>query len=253
MWIAAPAGQPGLGAARVEVILDRTTGMFPEPSSGRIATPDHRSSLSRRTGDLRIRELRWCWLLAARQTALLGYRISPEAEIARLSGATLRRERARSRLIRARMLKWTGAEQWPFYGPAKSMLPNAIAEPPDPGLEQLRSITLYLSASAPPMRSTDGRNYYPEELPELPVLLIARIHEWDARYQWWCVEVDGGDPPECDPRFPAAAFNAEGRAIGRALKAALPRDWTVIVEDVDIWLNRSIAEEGCLVLPESER
>ena len=37
--------------------------------------------------------------------------------------------------------------------------------------------------------------------------------------------------------MPIAAFNAEGRAIGRAIKTELPSNWTVIVVDVDAWLR----------------
>jgi hypothetical protein len=49
---------------------------------------------------------------------------------------------------------------------------------------------------------------------------------------------------------PLDQFNAEGRGIARALKAALPSDWTVVYENVDAWLHKDAPQSAVqLVLP----
>ncbi len=216
------------------------------PEGGR--WPDYRSLRARTAGDIRIREIRWCWLLAWRQVIALGYMISPQAEISRLTGCELARERARSRIIVARLRKWTGS-QWPRrFGPAADMPGDVLAGPPCDDLLRSREVSLYLSDSCEPLRGPDGCHYNPEGLPGLPILLIARIYEWSARYQWWCSR-SSHTPVECDPLFPVNVFNREGRSIARALKHVLPPDWTVVAADVDAWFRKSEPKDAvCLHL-----
>lgn len=96
---------------------------------------------------------------------------------------------------------------------------------------------------------------------ELPVsgALVRRIRAWQEWHDdederaWTEPAGRGAGGPffhwEQHPGKPVAAFNAEGRAIGRALKAALPTDWTVLVQDLDAWLRESDRiEDWCLIL-----
>jgi hypothetical protein len=84
-----------------------------------------------------------------------------------------------------------------------------------------------------------------EELP-ISATLVERIRAWQ---EWHDREDDiawrepigvGMDEKlffwEQHPGKPVASFNAEGRAIARALKAELPSDWIVICCDLDGWL-----------------
>lgn len=92
---------------------------------------------------------------------------------------------------------------------------------------------------------------YADELP-ISAELRARIERWQNRHDE--LESRNASFPkywEQCADMPVAAFNAEGRAIGRALKAELPPDWTVIVVDVDAWCrpaNAPDAADGELVL-----
>ena len=79
-----------------------------------------------------------------------------------------------------------------------------------------------------------------EALPPIPQSLAHRIEAFARRYD----ELDSANtrfPEPCHweqrDDFPVAAFNEEGRAIARLLKAALPGGWTVVYEDVDAWLR----------------
>jgi hypothetical protein len=82
-----------------------------------------------------------------------------------------------------------------------------------------------------------GCGRWAEDLP-ISAELRARIDRWRE----WHDDLDDRNDSFPKPFYweqrddmPTAAFNAEGRAIGRALKAELPDDWTVIVVDVDAW------------------
>ena len=106
---------------------------------------------------------------------------------------------------------------------------------------------------------SDGAHDCADSLP-ISRALIERIERWSA---WHDDEEDKawGQPPskgmggdllhwEQHPGAPTAAFNAEARAIGHALKAELPPDWTVLVADIDGWLRTDEPwEKCCLVLP----
>lgn len=99
----------------------------------------------------------------------------------------------------------------------------------------------------------DGALDSPEGLPPIPVRLVERLEAW-AR---WHDELDAANTSFPDPFYweqrsdaPLAAFNKEGRAIARALKAALPSDWTVVYEDIERWLHKDRPTAGFrLVLP----
>ena len=84
--------------------------------------------------------------------------------------------------------------------------------------------------------STAGFLVFPDNLPVDPALR-ARLVAWA---DWYDDEdnkpyVPGGTPWEMLPEAPVAAFDAEGRALAHALKAALPPDWTVMYQDVAAW------------------
>jgi len=99
-----------------------------------------------------------------------------------------------------------------------------------------------------------GCGRWPEDLP-ISAALRRRIERWTA----WHDELDARNidfpkPAHWEMRsdMPIAAFNAEGRAIARALKAELPPDWTVVAVDVDAWCRRADAPDADdreLVLP----
>ena len=87
----------------------------------------------------------------------------------------------------------------------------------------------------------DGSADQPEGLPSIPLALVDRLKAWAD----WHDALDTANTSFPNPFFweqrsdaPLAAFNGEGRAIARALKAALPPDWTVVHEDVDAWLHK---------------
>lgn len=87
----------------------------------------------------------------------------------------------------------------------------------------------------------NGMMGLPESLPPIPVALIDRLEAWADRHD----ALDDANTSFPKPFYweqrsdaPLEAFNGEGRAIARALKAALPPDWTVVHEDVDAWLHK---------------
>jgi hypothetical protein len=80
------------------------------------------------------------------------------------------------------------------------------------------------------------RDGLPREASELPIepALVERIEAWQALYETLPVEMRVTDWSQ------GARFLAEGLAIARAVKAALP-DWTVIYVD-EAALDAAVAE-----------
>lgn len=100
---------------------------------------------------------------------------------------------------------------------------------------------------APGLWDVSGCARFPEDLP-VSAELVSRIEHWQA----WHDALDRRNTGVPHPHFweqcagmPIASFNAEGRAIARALKAELPPDWTVIAVDIDAWLRPDDPLEAC--------
>ena len=98
-----------------------------------------------------------------------------------------------------------------------------------------RWIMVRADAGCSGLWNANGNLVQPQNLP-ITKALGHRIVAWQ---DWYDSEESrhGGPPPWEAHGGPIAAVNAEGRAIGHALKAALPPDWTVVVEDCDAWLR----------------
>ncbi|MDO9709847.1 hypothetical protein [Paracraurococcus lichenis] len=103
------------------------------------------------------------------------------------------------------------------------------AEPPQEALSlaEARWVRIMVDYCADGVWHPDGCAGHAEELP-VDAGLIARIRRWQ---EWYDTESKDYLPPEeRTGQFDLAAFAAEGLAIARAVKAALP-DWTVIYFD----------------------
>ncbi|MGI4947240.1 MAG: hypothetical protein ACRYHC_00905 [Janthinobacterium lividum] len=102
-----------------------------------------------------------------------------------------------------------------------------------------RWVRVMAENDAPGLWDATGCARIPECLP-ISATLQDRIRRW----QLWYDDLDELNTSFPEPMYweqrddmPIAAFNAEGRAIGRAIKTELPSNWTVIVVDVDAWLR----------------
>ena len=88
------------------------------------------------------------------------------------------------------------------------------------GLRWVRLMAVFGSEGVWQMDGTEGLL---EDLP-VPAALRARIEAWQAQY-------DDHDDMDADaPALDAERFGAEGLALAKAVKAALP-DWTVVYHD----------------------
>lgn len=76
-------------------------------------------------------------------------------------------------------------------------------------------------------------------LPPIPNLLATRLEAFERWHDDLDAANDLPQPLYWEQRtdFPVDAFNAEGRVIAHALKAALSANWTVVYVDVDAWLR----------------
>ena len=88
------------------------------------------------------------------------------------------------------------------------------------GLRWVRIMAVFGSEGVWQMDGTEGAL---DDLP-VPKALRDRLDAWQAAYD------DHDDMDEAAPRLDVARFSAEGFAIARAVKAALP-DWTVMYHD----------------------
>lgn len=104
-----------------------------------------------------------------------------------------------------------------------------------------RWVMVRADIAAPGLWHADGASDTVESLPPIPPALARRIEAFADRYE----VLDGANRQqfpaplywEQRPDFPIGGFNEEGRAIASAPKAALPRNWTAVYEDVDAWLR----------------
>lgn len=88
------------------------------------------------------------------------------------------------------------------------------------GLRWVRIMAVYGSEGVWQMDGTEG---VLDDLP-VPRALRDRLDAWQAVYD------DHDDMDEAAPKLDVARFAAEGLAIARAVKAALP-EWTVVYHD----------------------
>lgn len=88
------------------------------------------------------------------------------------------------------------------------------------GLRWVRVMAVFGSEGVWQMDGTEGAL---DDLP-VPKALRDRLDAWQAVYD------EHDDMDEAAPRLDVGRFAAEGLAIARSLKAALP-DWTVIYHD----------------------
>ena len=80
-----------------------------------------------------------------------------------------------------------------------------------------------------------------DELP-IPETLVARTRAWQQWYDDEDRKIEAPAGPEDSTDWDIAGFGAEGLAIARAMKAALPEDWTVVYHDISRW-NRAIGKK----------
>ncbi len=101
------------------------------------------------------------------------------------------------------------------------------------GLRWVRLMAVFGSEGVWQMDGTEGML---DDLP-VPAALRARIDAWQAHYD------DHDDMDEAAPELDVARFAAEGLAIARAVKAALP-DWTVVYHD-EAKARAGLSREAC--------
>ena len=101
------------------------------------------------------------------------------------------------------------------------------------GLRWVRLMAVFGSEGVWQMDGTEGAL---DDLP-VPLPLRDRIDAWQAAYD------EHDDMDEDAPALDVARFAAEGLAIARALKAALP-DWTVVYHD-EAKSKRGLPREAC--------
>lgn len=112
------------------------------------------------------------------------------------------------------------------------------------GATMVRWVMLRAEFGATGLWNMAGDVVCPEDL-SIDAALQARIAAWVADYEDAESAHPGAPPWEAHGYHATAArLNREGREIGYALKAALPSDWTVVVEDLDGWLRSREGESS---------
>ena len=136
---------------------------------------------------------------------------------------------------------WMTDKRW---GDGAPLARHGLAEPW--GVEPSeRWVRVMAEDGAPGLWDVTGCARDAEELP-IDSALVARMEAWA---EWYDREsaANVGFPKsfhwEQLPDAPVTAFNAEGRAIGRAIHAALP-NWTVVIVDVDAWCRSRDARDA---------
>lgn len=115
----------------------------------------------------------------------------------------------------------------------------------EPGDRWVRLFATFLSDGVWRVDGTIG------DLNALPITprLATRIRRWAAWYDAASGAAPGARPWEMDAPDRARRFNAVTRQLGRALKAELPPDWTVLAVDVDGWCRTGATDDYLLLAP----
>jgi hypothetical protein len=111
-----------------------------------------------------------------------------------------------------------------------------------------RWVRLFATESSDGVWRVNGATDVVDDLP-ISDRLMRRIRRWARWYDAACSGAGTVTPWEMARPDRARRFNAVTRHLGRALKAELPADWTVLAVDIDGWCRPDSPDDDFLLLP----